>query len=121
MQFQEVGFLFRQKQQNDQERALQRLQAECSKLEADAQQLAVTHAEECEALRAEVARTAALVGADGDQVVSGLQAEIELKAAALEKLQAECSKLEADAVVLVEVNAAAAAREADFEALQCEV
>ena len=37
----------------------------------------------------------ALVGADGEEVVSGLQAEIELKAVALEKLQAECSELEA--------------------------
>ena len=69
----------------------------------------MTHAEECKALRAEVARTAALVGADGDEVVSGLQAEIELKAVALETLQTECSKLEAEAVVLIEANDAAAA------------
>ena len=53
-------------------------------------------------LRGAGSKVAALVvAADGDEVVSGLQAEIELKAAALEKLQAECTKLEADAVVLI--------------------
>merc|ERR1711865_222829 len=34
------------------------------------------HQAECDELKAEVARVSALVGADGDAVVSGLQAEI---------------------------------------------
>ena len=44
------------------------------------------------------------------EVESRVAAEIESKAAAVERLQAECSKLEADAVVLSDVKDAAEQR-----------
>ena len=57
-----------------------------------AEQLAAAHEKECEVLQGEVARMATPVGAGGDVVVNGLQAEIKLKklkTSGLEKLHAE--------------------------------
>ena len=68
-----------------------------AKHEAESDEQNAKHQAECDELKAEVAREMALVGANGDAVVCGLQAQIEIKVQEMERLRAE-NKAEKDRV-----------------------